>query len=76
MPGKRRLSAYRGAYESQVGFYDLRQVLDLYPVSKATLYREIARKQFPAQTQLTRNRVGWAKAAVDRFLAERAGGTP
>jgi len=73
MPGKRRLSAYRGAYESQVGFYDLRQVLDLYPVSKATLYREIARNQFPPQTQLTRNRVGWAKAAVDRFLAKRAG---
>jgi len=75
MARQRARSGYEG-FELRVGFYDLNQILELYPVSKATLYREIARNQFPAQTQLTRNRVGWAKAAVDRFLAERAGGTP
>ena len=29
MPGKRRLSACRGAYEPHVGFYDLHQVLEI-----------------------------------------------
>jgi len=54
------------------GFYTLDQVLVLFPVSKATLYREIRNKRFPRQTQLTPNRVGWSRVAVDTFLAERA----
>jgi predicted DNA-binding transcriptional regulator AlpA len=56
-----------------LGFYSLNQILDLYPISRATLYREIKEKRFPAQTKLTRHRVGWAKASVDIFLAQRAG---
>lgn len=57
---------------STPGFYTLEQVLNLYPISKATLYREIRDERFPAQVRLSRNRVGWPRAAVDSFLAERA----
>jgi len=58
---------------AEVGFYSLAEVLSLYPVSKPTLYREIAAGRFPAQTRLSPNRSGWWKPAVHQKLHTIAG---
>jgi predicted DNA-binding transcriptional regulator AlpA len=66
-------SALHSDSAQKLGFYSLQQILELYPVSRATLYREIRDRRFPAQVRITRNRVGWPRATVDRFLAKQAG---
>ncbi len=56
--------------EPDIGFYTLAQVLRIFPVSRATLYREIKANRFPGPTQLTRGRVGWDKNAIHEHHAK------
>ena len=51
-------------------------------LSRPTIYRAIARGEFPAQIRLTPRRVGWAKADIETWLTRQrnhsggaAGGT-
>jgi prophage regulatory protein len=73
MTGKN--NALRKDESPKLGFYSIQQILDFYPISRATLYREIKAKRFPAQVRITRHRVGWPRAAVDQHLAKQAGVT-
>jgi prophage regulatory protein len=54
------------------GFYSPKQVLEKYPVSRATLYRRIKDGEFPRAVRISKNRVGWLKDAVDEHLAKLA----
>ena len=40
-------------------------------LSKSTLYRMIARGDFPAPTRLGARAVGWRQSAINRWLEER-----
>ena len=42
----------------------LREVLDVCGMSRATLYREMKAKQFPAQVKLSARSVGWLEDEV------------
>ena len=48
-----------------------RQVAAVLGVSAATLGRMVHRGEFPAPIRLSRGRVGWRRATVERWLAER-----
>ena len=52
-----------------------RQVAALLGVSAATLGRMVHRGEFPAPIRLSRGRVGWRRATVERWLAEREAAT-
>jgi prophage regulatory protein len=49
----------------------LAEVLDLIPVSRATLYRWIADDLFPRPRQLGPNVVAWPEESVQEFLNSR-----
>jgi prophage regulatory protein len=52
------------------GYLRLPDILELVPVSKATLYRWIAAGEFPRQRRLTRtgSTVAWSTAQVHAWL--------
>lgn len=52
------------------GYLRLPDILELVPVSKATLYRWIAAGEFPRQRRLTRtgSTVAWSAAQVHAWL--------
>lgn len=57
---------------SERGFYDRKQIRELTTLSTVTLWRMQRRGEFPKSHQLSRNRVGWPRQAVNDWLAERA----
>lgn len=50
-----------------------REVLRRTGLSRATIYRLMARGQFPAQHQLSEGRVGWSEDEVDNWIRLRLG---
>ena len=48
-----------------------RQVAAVLGVSAATLGRMVRRGELPAPIRLSRGRVGWRRATVEQWLAER-----
>ncbi len=56
----------------EIGFYDKRQIRDLTTLSAVTIWRMERRGEFPKSKQLSRNRVGWPRAAVNEWLRERS----
>jgi prophage regulatory protein len=53
------------------GFYTLREVIALTSLSGTTIWRAIREGEFPKSTKLTKGRVGFPKAAVDSWIAEK-----
>lgn len=47
-----------------------REVQALVPVSTATLYRMMARREFPAQHRISQNRVAWIEREVLAWQAD------
>ena len=57
----------------QIAIYRLPAVCEITGLSKATIYRLLARGEFPARVKLSPRCVGWRVAEVDAWLADRAG---
>jgi predicted DNA-binding transcriptional regulator AlpA len=53
------------------GFYTLREVIALTSLSGTTIWRATRDGEFPRSAKLTRGRVGFPKAAVDAWIAEK-----
>ncbi|WP_213991521.1 AlpA family phage regulatory protein [Sodalis sp. dw_96] len=49
---------------------DLKTVLGIYPVSRATLYRQIKAGIFPEPVQLGVRRVAWRQDEVQAHISE------
>ena len=56
----------------QIAIYRLPAVCEVTGLSKATIYRLLARGEFPARVKLSPRCVGWRVAEVDAWLAARA----
>ena len=48
-----------------------REVLRRTGLSRATIYRLMARGEFPQQHQLSRGRVGWSEEEIETWLRRR-----
>jgi len=48
-----------------------REVLRRTGLSRATIYRLMARGQFPSQHQLSQGRVGWSEEEIESWLRQR-----
>lgn len=63
------------AREGGTGFYRLRDVLRIVPVSKSTLYEWISKGDFPPPVKLGGGRASaWPKRAVEGWCDEKANG--
>ncbi|WP_343516930.1 helix-turn-helix transcriptional regulator [Klebsiella quasivariicola] len=49
---------------------DLKTVLDIYPVSRSTLYRQIKTGAFPELVQIGARRVAWRQEEVQAHIRE------
>ena len=56
----------------QIAIYRLPAVCEVTGLSKATIYRLLARGEFPARVRLSPRCVGWRVAEIDAWLAARA----
>ena len=56
----------------QIAIYRLPAVCEITGLSKATIYRLLARGEFPARVKLSPRCVGWRVAEIDAWLAARA----
>jgi len=57
-------------------FMRIDDVVATVGVSRATIYRMIANKEFPAQHQLTKRSIGWWQSDVDSWLQSRLSPDP
>ena len=57
----------------QIAIYRLPAVCEVTGLSKATIYRLLARGEFPARVKLSPRCVGWRVAEIDAWLEDRAG---
>lgn len=46
----------------------LKQVLELYPIGRSSLYKMIAEGRFPAQLRISEKSVAWREAEVLAFI--------
>lgn len=51
------------------GYLTLREVLVVYPISRAGWYSGIKKHIFPAPTPLGKRRVGWSRASIRELIA-------
>lgn len=51
----------------------LATVVAMTGLPRSTLYAEMAAGRFPRPVKLTARAVGWRRASVDRWIAERLG---
>lgn len=54
-------------------YYRLRDVVRISALSRSTIYRRIAEGRFPAPVSLGGKASGWAREAVQRWIADPAG---
>lgn len=52
----------------------IKQVLNLYPVGRSTLYKMIAENRFPKQVNLSVKSVAWRASEVYAFINSLQGG--
>ncbi|MDE0232063.1 MAG: AlpA family phage regulatory protein [bacterium] len=50
---------------------NIREVSEYVGLDKSTIYRRIAKGDFPKQRRLSPNRVGWLRAEVEQWLSDR-----
>ena len=63
------------SHPPELGFYSRDQVIALTTLSHVTLWRRIAAGEFPRSVQLSPNRVGWPRQAVNDWLQKRSAGS-
>ncbi|WP_294356053.1 AlpA family transcriptional regulator [uncultured Sphingomonas sp.] len=69
---KTAAQAKEAGYPASVGrFMSVNDVIASIGVSRATIYRMIAQRQFPPQHRLTAGRVGWWENDVETWLKSR-----
>ena len=51
--------------------YKLPDIIRIYSVSRSSIYRDMAKGEFPAPIRLTGRSVGWWKKSVDEHFASR-----
>ena len=49
-------------------------VLDLYPVSRSTLYKQIKQGVFPRPIQISDRSIAWIKSEIDQILLAKIQG--
>jgi prophage regulatory protein len=49
----------------------MQQVIRSTGLARSTIYKLIARREFPAPIKLTRKSVGWPLADIERWIATR-----
>ncbi|WP_231621987.1 helix-turn-helix transcriptional regulator [Sphingomonas sp. Ag1] len=54
-------------------FLRINDVIASTGLSRATIYRLVANRDFPAQHQLTKRSIGWWESDVDAWLRSRLG---
>ena len=59
----------------QVRLLRMNQIVDLVPVSPATIWRWIRQGRFPAGTRLSRNITVWPAEVVERWVEQNTGGS-
>jgi len=60
------------APESHSGrLLSMKQVLREVPVHRATIYKMMARNEFPQPVQLSRRRVAWWESDIEAFKAQK-----
>lgn len=67
--GIRRAAARTGVDLSGEGYLRLRQVLELYPVSRAAWYEGMSRGIYPASVSLSKRTVGWSRESIRNLIA-------
>jgi prophage regulatory protein len=59
------------AHDSGAGFYRLREVLQLVPVKKSSLFRWVQKKQFPSPYRLGPRASAWSRREVHEWCEAR-----
>lgn len=54
--------------------YKLADIIEVYSMSRSSIYRAMADDGFPESIKLSSRSVGWIREAVDRWIAERPAG--
>lgn len=57
-----------------IGFFRLSQILQLLPVSRATVWRKVKAGTFPKPVKLSRNITAWKVADVREWMENAAHG--
>ncbi|MBW6524800.1 AlpA family phage regulatory protein [Sphingomonas sp. RHCKR47] len=69
---KTAAEAKQAGYAASVGrFMSVNDVIASIGVSRATIYRMIAKQEFPTQHRLTAGRIGWWEKDVETWLQSR-----
>lgn len=69
---KTAAEAKRTGYAASIGrFMSVNDVIASIGVSRATIYRMVAKRQFPPQHRLTAGRIGWWEKDVETWLKSR-----
>ena len=61
----------KAAQDSGTGFYRLREVLQIVPVKKSSLFRWIQHKKFPAPYRLGPRASAWSRREVQDWCEAR-----
>lgn len=52
----------------------LKEVLEIVPLSKSSIYSKIAKGEFPSSIPLGERAVGWLQSDIDNWIISKAGG--
>src|SRR5665213_1641625 len=70
---KQLISAHAPAHPFPPAFLRMRDVLRITSLSRATLYRRIAARRFPAPVHLGGRACGWSTAALQDWISDPEG---
>jgi prophage regulatory protein len=71
LPPRIEAAQMTAAPKSLRRFYTVREVTAITSLSRATLYRKMAKGSFPLPVQISENRVAWDKRVIDEWCEER-----
>jgi prophage regulatory protein len=78
-PGEREKSMSRESERNNKNlrrFYTMGEVEAITSLSRATIYRKMARGTFPASVLISEGRVGWERGAVEEWCRQRLAALP